>query len=250
MLIFSTIKRIALIVCNFYLFSMNIVAGLETKNISYCGISFEVLGNNSSEISYILIHGDEETARMLLNEHIQNNQGRAFFIKSNEREVPIGPTIVDPNRIFSRSGAKKALKKFKTDWESKKLEGLLDQLDNARNKFLFNLFPSKGGLLIALHNNFRGYNVKDELNKSQSHSIKKNQNPRDFIICTNENDYKKLKRGPYNIVLQSTVKEKNDGSLSWAALDNGVRYINIETRLGWLSQQRKMLDFVNNSLRK
>ena len=66
MLIFSTIKRIALIVCNFYLFSMNIITGLETKNISYCGIPFEVLGNNSSEISYILIHGDEETARMLL----------------------------------------------------------------------------------------------------------------------------------------------------------------------------------------
>ena len=29
MLIFSTIKRIALIVCNFYLFSMNIITGLE-----------------------------------------------------------------------------------------------------------------------------------------------------------------------------------------------------------------------------
>ena len=127
---------------------------------------------------------------------------------------------------------------------------MLDQLDNSRNKFLFNLFPSEGGLLISLHNNFRGYNVKDELKKSQSHSIKKNQNPRDFIICTNENDYKKLKRGPYNIVLQSMMDENNDGSLSWAALGNGVRYINIETRLGWLSQQRKMLDFVENSLRK
>ena len=187
---------------------------------------------------------------MLLNEHIQNNQGRAFFIKSKEREVPIGPTIVDPNRIFSRPGAEKALKKFKTDWISKNLEDLLDELDNARNKFLFNLFPSKGGLLIALHNNFRGYNVKDELNKSQSHSIKKDQNPRDFIICTNEDDYEKLRRGPYNIVLQNRMRQKNDGSLSWAALDNGVRYVNIETRLGWLSQQRKMLDFVENSLRK
>ena len=48
----------------------------------------------------------------------------------------------------------------------------------------------------------------------------------------------------------SELDENNDGSLSWAALGNGVRYIIIETRLGWLSQQRKMLDFVENSLRK
>ena len=234
----------------YYIAHFSLLFAMETSELSYCGIKFEVKKNGYSDINYILIHGDEETARMLLNEHIQNNQGRAFFIKSNEREVPIGPTIVDPNRIFSRPGAEKALKKFKPDWQSKELEDLLDQLDNSRNKFLFNLFPSEGGLLISLHNNFRGYSVKDELKKSQSHSIKKNQNPRDFIICTNENDYKKLKRGPYNIVLQSMMDENNDGSLSWAALDNGVRYINIETRLGWLSQQRKMLDFVENTLRK
>ena len=234
----------------YYISQFSLIFAMETSELSYCGIIFEVKKNGYSDINYILIHGDEETARMLLNEHIQKNKGRAFFIKSKEREIPIGPTIVDPNRIFSRPGAEKALKKFKTDWKSKELEHLLDQLDIARNKFLFNLFPSKGGLLIALHNNFRGYNVNDELNNSQSHSIKKNQNPRDFIICTNENDYKKLKRGPYNIVLQNTMKERNDGSLSWAALDNGVRYINIETRLGWLSQQRKMLEFVENSLKK
>ena len=152
--------------------------------------------------------------------------------------------------MFSNIGARRALKNFKSDWDGGELDNLLIELEESRESFLFEIFPDKGGLLIALHNNFRGYNVKDELKKSQSHSIKKNQNPRDFIICTNENDYKKLKRGPYNIVLQSTMDENNDGSLSWAALGNGVRYINIETRLGWLSQQRKMLDFVENSLRK
>ena len=246
---FSFLKKIR---CKFFycISQVSLIFAMETSELLYCGIKFEVKKNGYSNINYILIHGDEETARMLLNEHIQKYQGRAFFIKSKEREVSIGPTIVDPNRIFSRAGAEKALKKFKTDWKSKELKDLLDHLDNNRNKFLFNLFPSKGGLLIALHNNFRGYNVKDELNKSQSHSIKEDQNPRDFIICTNENDYKKLKSGPYNIVLQSTMKEKNDGSLSWAAIDNGVRYINIETRLGWLSQQRKMLDFVENILRR
>ena len=41
--------------------------------------------------------------------------------------------------------------------------------------FLINIFPSKGGLLIALHNNFRGYNVNMELENSQLFSIKRSK---------------------------------------------------------------------------
>ena len=115
----------------YYIIQFSLIIAMETSELSYCGIKFEVKKNGYSDINYILIHGDEETARMLLNEHIQNNQGRAFFIKSKEREVPIGQTIVDPNRIFSRPGAEKALKKFKTDWQFKELKDLLDQMDNS-----------------------------------------------------------------------------------------------------------------------
>ncbi len=246
---FAPTKRISTIVLiTFCLF--NLLFTMEISETSYCGIEFEIKKNGFSNVSYILIHGDEETARMLLTEHIKENKGRAFFIKSKEREVPLGPTKVDPNRIFSKVGASKALKKFKPTWNPSKLELLLTELDDSRNKFLFNLFPSEGGLLIALHNNFRGYNVNNELKKSQLYSIRKEQNPRDFIICTDQRDYKKLKQGPFNVVLQNVIEEKNNGSLSWAALENGVRYINIEARLGWLSQQRKMLKFVEDQLRE
>ena len=184
---------------------------------------------------------------MLIKDHIKTNLGKAFIIQSKNREVTLGPTIVDPNRIFSKSGARKALKNFKTDWDPNELKKLLLNLEKNRNEFLFNIFPSEGGLLIALHNNFRGYNVNDELKNSQLYSIKNNQNPRDFILCTDIKDYEKLKNGPYNIVLQSKVETNNNGSLSWAALEHGVRYINIETRLGWLSQQKKMLYCVARS---
>tara|TARA_B100001179_G_C18509874_1_gene368035 strand:+ start:159 stop:830 length:672 start_codon:yes stop_codon:yes gene_type:complete len=223
---------------------------MDISELSYCGIDFQVKKNGFSDVNYILIHGDEETARMLLSEHIKKNKGKAFFIKSKEREVVLGPTKVDPNRIFSRAGARKALKKFRPHWDHKELTKLLEKLDESRNIFLFNIFPSEGGLLIALHNNFRGYSVKDELTNSQLHSIKKDKNPRDFIICTDLKDYQKLKKGPYNVVLQNIIDKDNNGSLSWSALENGVRYVNIETRLGWLSQQRKMLKFVESSLRK
>ena len=50
------------------------------------------------------------------------------------------------------------------------------------------------------------------------------------------------------MVLQNVMNNSNDGSLSWAAIQKRVRYINIETRLGWLSQQRKMLNFVEKEL--
>ncbi len=242
-------NRISTIIINTFCI-YNLLFSMEISETSYCGIKFDIKKNGFSNVSYILIHGDEETARMLLEEHIKENQGRAFFIKSKEREVPLGPTIVDPNRIFSKVGATKALKKFKPNWDTSKLEILLKELDDSRNKFLFNLFPSEGGLLIALHNNFRGYNVNNELKNSQLYSIRKEQNPRDFIICTDLRDYKKLKQGPYNVVLQNVIEEENNGSLSWAALENGIRYINIESRLGWLSQQRKMLKFVEDELRK
>jgi hypothetical protein len=99
-----------------------------------------------------------------------------------------------------------------------------------------------------VHNNFRGYNVRDEEPKSQRTSIKKEQNPRDFILCTNEDDFEKLSLGPFNVVLQNELPLSDDGSLSWEALRRNVRYLNVETRLGYLSQQKKMLKFIEKVL--
>ena len=68
------------------------------------------------------------------------------------------------------------------------------------------------------------------------------------VICTNSNDYESLSDGPFNIVLQNIFPDNDDGSLSWEALRRGVRYLNIETRLGYLTQQKKMLSFVESNL--
>ena len=108
--------------------------------------------------------------------------------------------------------------------------------------------PKKDGILISVHNNFRGYNVKYELKFSRKTSIKKQQNPIDFILCTHEKDFEKLANGPYNVVLQDTVIKRDNGSLSWESLRRNVRYVNIETRLGYLTKQKKMLEFVSETL--
>ena len=185
---------------------------------------------------------------MALEYHIKHFAGLAFFIQNETREIPFKSTIVDPNRIFSRSGSYHALKKFKPGWERGTLKQALDEIDSERTSFLDILMPGGNGVLIAVHNNFRGYNVKNEEKRSQRTSIKPGQNPRDFIICTNEKDFEKLSTGPYNVVLQNKIPEKDDGSLSWEALRRNVRYLNVETRLVYLTKQKKMLRFIETTL--
>ena len=218
------------------------------SNLNLGGIPFEVVGDGKSQNRYIWLHGDEETARMALEYHMQYYSGLAFFIKSKTREVPFKSTIIDPNRIFSRAGAYKALRKFKPDWSKSSLQNALDVIEDDRKLFLEAIMPRENALLISVHNNFRGYNVHREKHNSQKTSIKSNQNPRDFIICTNDEDYKKLSKGHFNVVLQNKLPDKDDGSLSWEALRRDVRYLNIETRLGYLSMQKKMLKFIEETL--
>ena len=48
--------------------------------------------------------------------------------------------------------------------------------------------------------------------------------------------------------LQNKLPDEDDGSLSWALLKKNVRYINVETRLGYLTQQKKILSFIEKEL--
>ena len=216
--------------------------------IMFAGAKFNLVQNGNSPNRYIWLHGDEQTARMALEYHIGLYDGLAFFIESETREIPFKSTIVDPNRIFSRDGAYYALRKFKPGWQPGTLKMALDEIDRERESFLDILMPNKNGLLISLHNNFRGYNVHKEKGNSQRISIKKNENPRDFIICTNSSDFEILVSSPYNVVLQNELPERDDGSLSWEALRRNVRYLNIETRLGYLSKQKAMLKYIEDNL--
>ena len=254
---FSTpfIKRGKLTLLNCIALSLSLAYSIERDQLSHhsshitlLGTKFNIIQNGDTPNRYVWLHGDEQTARIALEHHVHHYGGIAFFIESKTREIPFESTMIDPNRIFSRKGAYHALRKFKPNWQSGALKRALDRIDNERDAFLEILMPSKDGVLISVHNNFRGYNVNSEKDKSQRVAIKPDQNPRDFIICTNSDDFEALSSGPYNIVLQNTFPEKDDGSLSWEALRRGVRYLNIETRLGYLTQQKKMMSFVQNTL--
>ena len=237
----------------FYLYIFCFVFSREENTYSrpyveFAGARFTFYQNGDSPNKYIWIHGDEQTAKLALTHHFEKYGGIAFFIESETREIPFESTIIDPNRIFSRNGAYYALRKFKPGWERGTLKIALDEIDREREHFLDVLMPNKNGMLISLHNNFRGYNVNKEKGNSQRISIKKDENPRDFIICTDESDFEILSNSPYNVVLQNKIPEKDDGSLSWEALRRNVRYLNIETRLGYLSKQKAMLKYIEENL--
>ena len=241
-------KIFTLLIISFIIGSERDEKHISDSFISFAGAKFNLVQNGHSPNRYIWLHGDEQTARMALEYHIKHFAGLAFFIQNETREIPFKSTIVDPNRIFSRNGSYHALKKFKPGWQRGTLKQALDEIDSERISFLDILMPGGNGRLIAVHNNFRGYNVKNEEKRSQRTSITPGQSPRDFIICTSEDDFEKLSTGPYNVVLQNEIPEKDDGSLSWEALRRNVRYLNVETRLGYLTKQKKMLRFIETTL--
>jgi hypothetical protein len=233
----------------FLLASIYIFVSNQNDKVQIATIQFKVIQNGDSDRRYIWLHGDEQTARMALENHMKKNQGKAFLVEGILRESEFYGGIIDPNRIFSSLGAKANIQKYNPRWTSTQKAQRLLTIDTDRKIFFKNIFPKNGELLIALHNNYKGYNINKELGRSDAKSIKKDQNPRDFFICTNRLDFEILSQSPFNVVLQEKSPKKDDGSLSWAAIRNDISYINIETRLGWLSQQKRMLNYIEKNLR-
>ena len=63
---------------------------MDISELSYCGIDFQVKKNGFSDVSYILIHGDEETARMLLSEHIKKIKEKLFLLSQKKERSFLG----------------------------------------------------------------------------------------------------------------------------------------------------------------
>ena len=85
----------------FLLASIYIFATSENAKVQIAGIQFKVIQNGDSERRYIWLHGDEQTARMALENHMKEYQGKAFLIEGILRESEFFDGIIDPNRIFS-----------------------------------------------------------------------------------------------------------------------------------------------------
>ena len=250
-------KNILIIKKYLFLFYCIIIATIyandkDQKNdyLSFAGIKFEIIENGKSNRRLLWVHGDEKTAELLIRKHLKKNSGTAYLINNIQREVVVNGFLLDPNRIFTNDGAKRNIIKLNNNVSKLELNKTLELISNDRETFIESISPPDGGLLIALHNNIRNYSIKNEIPLSTEVSLKNNNHPdhHNFFICTNREDYNLLKKSPFNVVLQDKIIENDDGSLSWYALKKNVRFINIETRLGYLTTQSKMLKYVNENL--
>lgn len=217
-------------------------ASVRPRKLQLCGIDFEALRNGKSSRRYLLIHGDEETARQTLRAHMAQNAGLAHLVTGKERIVTVAGGRLDPNRMFSRAGAGRSYRRLNPQWSAAQVNAALDWLDKRRPKMLKALLPPPGGLLIALHNNSRGYSVRSEMAASEQTSLPRLETePHNFFLCTDAADFTRLSATGYNAVLQQGTRGEDDGSLSRLCAAGGIRYLNLEVEIGNLSRQQEML---------
>lgn len=211
------------------------------RHISMAGAKFRIIRNGSSKRRYLLIHGNEESAREVLQLHMRTQEGIAYLVENHTRTVPAAGLQVDPNRMFSRVGAEASLKRLNRDAPPAGVNRALVELDHGRDHLLRALAPPRGGLTVALHNNSEGYSVTDEVPISDETSLREPRNPHAFFLCTDPKDFAVLKTSPYNVVLQQHGPKSDDGSLSRQAAARGFRYVNLEVGLGQPDRQMDML---------
>jgi len=218
------------------------------RHVHLAGARFRILRNGRSKRRYLLIHGNEETARTVLARFMETQPGIAYLIETRTRNIQVNSLEIDPNRMFSRAGAEASLKSLNTNWAPQQVEAALRTLDHGREHLVRALLPPAGGLLIAVHNNSEEYSVADEVPISDATSLREPANPHAFFLCTARADFLILSRSPYNVVLQQEKPERDDGSLSRLAARRGARYVNLEVRLGNADRQLEMLRWANQNL--
>jgi hypothetical protein len=204
------------------------------------------LGHRSGR-RYLLLHGNENTAREVLEIHMDMYSGIAYLIDNSDRYVTIEGAKIDPNRLFSRVGAEKSVREQNPGVAPDRLEAVLGFLDHHRDELIRRLEPQKGELLLALHNN-QEYSVKEEIAQSDDSSIPELNHPREFFLCTDPKDFAVLKKSPYNVVLQNKRPTDDDGSLSRLAAKRGFRYVNLECGIGEIEDQLEMVRWMEDHL--
>jgi hypothetical protein len=200
--------------------------------------------NGRSKRRYLLIHGNEETARAVLVHYMENHEGIAYVVEGHTRNVKVQGLLLDPNRMFSRVGAEANLRRLNQNADEASVSRALNELDKGRPRLLRALTPPRGGLTFALHNNSESYSVQNEVPISDRTSIVEPNNPHAFFLCTDPGDFEVLRTSPYNAVLQHSAPPVDDGSLSRQAAKLGFRYVNLEVALGQKDRQQEMADWV------
>ena len=210
------------------------------ERTTLAGVQFQVLRHGTSSRRYLLIHGNEYTAREALRSYLRTHSGVALLVVGTERFVKWDGATLDPNRLFSREGTERNLRLLNGSRIVTVLPQILDRLDAQRQELVSAITPQPGGLIVAPHNTSQ-HSIRDEIPLSNSYEMSDPRDPYSFYLCSDPNDYRLLSTSGFNAVLQNQPHGDDDGSLSRLAARLGIRYVNIETPLDQFTKQTNMI---------
>ncbi|WP_027420925.1 hypothetical protein [Crocinitomix catalasitica] len=214
-----------------------------------------VFENKYSNVLFLNVHEDEQTSieaiikvsaeRELNFWQLKHDSTRRISFKDNKHNMSF-----DPNRMFTFKGRYKTLKDGgKFTFRSNKLVKLLaEEVVSTLSSF---------ETVVALHNNTDvNYSIKsyaeggDEAENTSAIHISPTWDADDFIYTTDYDLFLAFKTLDLNVIYQNDKKFVNDGSLSVYCGLNNIPYVNIETQLGHLEEQIKLINLVLDVLKE
>lgn len=154
----------------------------------------------------------------------------------------------DPNRIFSPAGIELTLKKY--GGTSPAAQAAVARLADA---LVQAMVPAQGlalgpaRLIVALHNNRRGYTMDsygpkgEYAGEAAAVARQPGADAGDFFLVTQRDAFDALQRAGFNAVLQRP-EPRDDGSMSVRWAGPRPRYVNVEARHDHGPAQRAMLE--------
>jgi hypothetical protein len=205
-----------------------------------------------AKLVYFNMHDNENTSVEATKETIKKFGGTLIELRNNGKRL-INFSLkdeqftVDPNRIFTREGIVKTLKNNGN--YSIEAEKEIDKFAANLKNLLKNV-----RLVIAVHNNSNeNYSVKNyetggeyDVDAKLVNLVPDMDND-DFFFVTDDNVFRKLKLKNQNVALQDNSNATDDGSLSVYCGKNKIPYINVESELGHLREQIKMLEILREA---
>jgi len=233
----------------------------ESLPVGDSTMQVRILGDLSAPIRYVVIHGDEETAPQAAELHLQRYGGALIqLLNPGKRLVTFRlPKLrftydFDPNRIFTRTGLERTVRAWNRRTRPSRFPHLFAAVQEFAGRFLSLLVEPrvKGQGLIAVHNNSTSpnsdFSFETFINSRgyfpgvEAMQYRRSHSPYNLFVVTDAGDYDALATRGLNVVLENSQLATDDGSLSIFCGRQGIRYANVEGRMGEVEKHVEMLD--------
>ena len=210
---------------------------------------------DSQGVIYFNMHDNENTAVAAADSIVSQHGGRFIELKHKGKRWLEIKTIdktsfcFDPNRIFTDLGIYKTLRTcLSYSSQNQKLVKYFAE-------FITDSLLTKPKIIIAIHNNVNGYSINEYLEKglykhnADKTHVNKDLSVHDFYLVNDSKHFDYFQQLNYNVVLLSKNAD-DDGSLSVYCQQKNIPYINVEAKEGHFQEQYKMLELVQELIKR